>query len=324
MYKYKKYLFLLSTTALAVTKIHADTTALDSSKNNGVLATKPSISWSIDSSGSNTSDKAEYGHIYNMSDDSWVVDASFPTNNFMINCKKSTKGKWIKNSIVSLQPGEFCNTAIEKNSVLRLGKANSPEDQWQTYKLDMNKLMRAFLIRESDSISVSNSTEQVNQPYNGTGAYVNLNAGIATQQFLPMGSFAGSFNAGFNFNRGFALEAGYTNIAGLQFGASQTNNIFDMAVKGTVPLSSVLDLYGRLGGGVNYMSWGGSTSDAPSWFSEQRSSTNFVGLASLGGSFVLSRHFDLHIEDTLFIPIGGGNATAGQINMIQGGVQFNF
>ncbi len=162
------------------------------------------------------------------------------------------------------------------------------------------------------------------EPYNGAGAYINANAGLATQQNLPTGGFTFNANAGYNFNRGFALEGGYTNIASSQFGSTLTNNIFDIAAKGTIPLSSVFSLYGRLGGGLQYMSWGGTAVNAPSWYANERSGVNFVGLASIGGSFNLSRHFDLRLEDTMFVPMGGGNPNTGQVNTILGGVQYNF
>lgn len=156
------------------------------------------------------------------------------------------------------------------------------------------------------------------------GAYINANFGAATLQYLPTGSFIFVANAGYNFNRGFALEGGYSQLTSSQFGATQTNNIFDVAAKGTIHLSNIFALYGRLGTGINYMSWGGTATDAPGWFANQRSSNNFMWLAAGGASFTLSKHFDLRLEDTLYIPMGGGNSTAGTINAVTGGVQFNF
>lgn len=157
-----------------------------------------------------------------------------------------------------------------------------------------------------------------------SGAYLNVNAGSATFQYLPTGSFIFTGNAGYNFNRGFALEGGYAQLTSSQFGATQTNNIFDVAAKGTIHLGNVFALYGRLGTGINYMSWGGTATDAPVWFANQRSSSNFMWLAAGGASFSLSRYFDLRLEDSVYIPMSGGNSTAGTINAITGGVQFNF
>lgn len=155
--------------------------------------------------------------------------------------------------------------------------------------------------------------------------YININNGIATQQFLPTGSWVGTLNAGYNFNSALAIEGGYALLAGSQFGSTASNNIFDVAVKGTLSLSSLFSLYGRLGAGLDYFGWSGTANaGTPSWYCTQNNSANFVGLASLGGSFKLSEHFDLRLEDTMYVPIGGGNATAGQANLVLGGVQFNF
>lgn len=173
----------------------------------------------------------------------------------------------------------------------------------------------SFFVYANDSAAVSD----------GSGAYINLNFGLANQSYTPTGMFATSANAGYSFNRALAVEAGYTNLAGSEFGATQTNNIFDVAVKGTIPFNNIFALYGRLGGGLNYFSWGGvANAGTPVWYANQRSSVNFVGLASIGGSFALSRHFDLRLEDTMYIPMGGGNPTTGQSNLVLGGVQYNF
>ncbi len=178
-------------------------------------------------------------------------------------------------------------------------------------------LLSGILLAYADEAATPNS--------NGSGAYVNLNFGLANQSYTPTGLFTTNANVGYNFNHALAVEAGYTNLAGSEFGATQTNNIFDVAVKGTIPFNSVFSLYGRLGGGLNYFSWGGVANvGTPGWYANQRSSVNFVGLAGIGGSFALSRHFDLRLEDTMFIPMGGGNPTVGQSNLVLGGVQYNF
>ena len=99
------------------------------------------------------------------------------------------------------------------------------------------------------------STVMADEAQSAAGAYINVNAGFATQQSLPTGSVAVTANAGYNFNRGLALEGGYALLPSSQFGASTFNNLFDVAVKGTVPLGEVFSLYGRLGAGLNYFTW---------------------------------------------------------------------
>lgn len=158
-----------------------------------------------------------------------------------------------------------------------------------------------------------------------SGAYINANAGFGTLQYLPTGSFAATLNAGYAFNRSFGLEGGYAWLPSSQYGASQYNNIFDVAAKGTLPLSKVFSLYGRLGAGVNYQSFSGTTNPGtPSSYCQNSTLTNFVGLAGVGGSFALSNHFDLRLEDTVYVPFGGGNQSAGATNLVLGGVQYNF
>ena len=166
----------------------------------------------------------------------------------------------------------------------------------------------------------------VNEPYDGSGAYVNINAGYGSQQFLPNGTFAGSFNAGYNFNRAFALEGGAALLAGQQYGsADSAQMIFDMAVKGTIPLSDVFSLYGRLGAGFSTLTYNGTQNSGPSWFANSSGVINsMVGLGSVGGSFKLDRHFDLRVEDTYYIPLGSSGVTSGNVNQALVGVQYNF
>ncbi|MDD3266613.1 MAG: outer membrane beta-barrel protein [Burkholderiales bacterium] len=155
------------------------------------------------------------------------------------------------------------------------------------------------------------------------GAYINANAGYGSLQNLPTGSFALGINAGYNFNRAFALEAGWTNLSSNQYGVTSYDNYYDVAVKGTLPLSDIFSLYGRLGGGINTTGFSG-TASVPNNCALCTSGSNYAWLAGLGASFALSQHFDLRIEDYMILPMGGGNLGYGNINNITGGVQYNF
>lgn len=158
-----------------------------------------------------------------------------------------------------------------------------------------------------------------------SGAYFNLNAGYGTQQFLPNGSFAGSLNAGYNFNRAFALEGGAALLSGKQYDVYSAQVIFDLAVKGTLPLSEVFSVYGRLGAGFSNLSYNGTQDNGPAWFAKSSGSVNsMVGLASLGASFKLDRHFDIRIEDNYYVPLANGTATSGNANQALVGLQYNF
>ncbi|MBX9866105.1 MAG: outer membrane beta-barrel protein [Burkholderiales bacterium] len=154
-------------------------------------------------------------------------------------------------------------------------------------------------------------------------AYINVNTGWASIHNLPTGSWAGSLNAGYNVNSYFALEGGYNILASSQFGATATSNIFDVAAKGALPLSDVFSLYGRAGIGYGIDGWSGTATGSPSWLCAGQYNSNYAtALVGLGGSFALSKHFDLRVEDYAFIPFS--NTMNGGINIVTFGTQYNF
>lgn len=156
-------------------------------------------------------------------------------------------------------------------------------------------------------------------------AYINLNTGIAKLYNLPTGSWVGAINAGYNFNDTFAVELGYNLLPSSQFGSTTvTENVFDVAVKGTLPLSEMFSLYGRLGLGVGTNGWSGAMVNASNCIlcNNNLSNTYGVGLAGIGASFKLSQHFDLRVEDYALVPFQ--NTYTGTANIVTGGVQYNF
>ena len=49
--------------------------------------------------------------------------------------------------------------------------------------------------------------------------------------------------------------------------------------------------------------WSGTATGSPSWLCAGQYNANYASaLVGLGGSFTLSKHFDLRIEDYAFIP----------------------
>lgn len=154
--------------------------------------------------------------------------------------------------------------------------------------------------------------------------YVNVNTGFATFANLPTGSWAGAINVGYNFNQALAIEIGDTLLPSSQFGTTTvTENVFDVAVKGTLPLSEMFSLYGRLGLGVGSNSWSGTAPVGNCILcGSGLNSTYGVGLAGIGASFKLSQRFDLRIEDYALIPFQ--NTYTGTANVVTGGVQYNF
>ncbi len=154
--------------------------------------------------------------------------------------------------------------------------------------------------------------------------YVNVNTGFATFANLPTGSWAGAINVGYNFNQALAIEIGDTLLPSSQFGTTTvTENVFDVAVKGTLPLTEMFSLYGRLGLGVGSNSWSGTAPVGNCILcGSGLNSTYGVGLAGIGASFKLSQRFDLRIEDYALIPFQ--NTYTGTANVVTGGVQYNF
>ena len=186
------------------------------------------------------------------------------------------------------------------------------------------KKFLAFVLAGSASLAFADvSATTTTQPANGSGAYINLNSGFATMQNVSNSSFALGANAGYSFNRAFALEGGWTVLPSQQSGQLSTYNIYDAAVKGTLPLTQMFSLYGRLGAGLGYSSWSGATCN-PAVYQTTGSAYNWGGLAGVGASFALSRHFDLRLEDYAFIPVSGGGGNFGGANVVTGGVQYNF
>ncbi|MEN9946542.1 MAG: hypothetical protein RLZZ293_928 [Pseudomonadota bacterium] len=155
--------------------------------------------------------------------------------------------------------------------------------------------------------------------------YFNINTGWATLLNLPTGSWTGSANLGYNFNQYFALEAGYNLLANHQYNdITTTTNIFDLAAKITIPTSSIFSLYTRAGLGIGLDGWGGTApTTAPSWFlTNDYHSVYTTSLLGLGGSFNLSRHFAINLEDYALIPLV--STMSGAINVVNLGVQYNF
>lgn len=156
--------------------------------------------------------------------------------------------------------------------------------------------------------------------------YINFNSGFADAANLPTGEIGFNLNAGYNFNRGIALEGGYNIFTGSEYGTTVSTGIFDAAVKGTIPLSNVFSLYGRMGLGYAMSNWSGSivnVDGAQCQICDKSLNSNYgIGLIGVGGSFALDRHWSLRLEDTAYIPFS--NTYNGTINAVTFGVQYDF
>lgn len=185
-------------------------------------------------------------------------------------------------------------------------------------------------------------------PSNRSGAYVNLNLGLLNSPnggnytFQDNGYNLSSYtddsllynlNAGYQFNRYFALEGGasfsqiaYSGITacdGIPCGmAAPTGNYtaFDIAAKGFVPLLDALTLYGKLGYSINM--YGFSTPDL---------SETIIGngaLLGLGLQLDAFKNWTISIEDnyTFLFAINNNNLNVPiqNPNVIMGGIGYKF
>lgn len=159
------------------------------------------------------------------------------------------------------------------------------------------------------------------------GYYINLNSGRGnfTQSALNSG-FAWSLNGGYQFNNYLAVDGGYTGIYTSQYnnGITLGGNLFDVAVKGILPLSNLFGLYGRIGGGyfVNGARGHINTSDiGDSIFSNGKPSQSASGLIGGGISLSINKSFEIHLEDSYITPL---NNQVSNINVLSVGLQYNF
>lgn len=148
-------------------------------------------------------------------------------------------------------------------------------------------------------------------------AYVDANIGMNTS-WSTLGLNA---DVGYMFNKYVGLEGGFTYSPGYNYtwgpnSWSSDYYMFDGAVKGVLPLTDMVALYGKLGLAFNNYSasWGGCpgySCGGPAY------SGSNVGLLMAGGvQFNLSRQWSLHVEDYA--------STGPNPNFLMFGGQFNF
>ena len=109
--------------------------------------------------------------------------------------------------------------------------------------------------------------------------YIDANLGDNTTS----NSMAYSGDVGYLFNRYFGLEGGVT-FSGSSNVTDSNFYLFDAAAKGILPLSSIVDLYGKLGVGMCNDCGNGS-------------GANLGVLFGGGVQFNLNKNWSLHLED---------------------------
>lgn len=179
----------------------------------------------------------------------------------------------------------------------------------------MKKILGAILGLASFAAFASNADNAV---------YIDANIGMNTSYSSGTGASNGTVNQsggyflggnfGVNVNRYLGLEVGYTNAwvnyggGSGQYGTIQYG-LTDFAVRGTIPLGEVFDLYGRIG----IAGYDNSPNGAA------MSVNNLGALYGMGAEWNLSKQWALSLEYW-----GATGSQAFQSGNIQGGVKFGF
>lgn len=189
-----------------------------------------------------------------------------------------------------------------------------------------NKLIIALsgLVLNSVVVAVTPETTSVFAEYDYSGAYFNLGAGWGVISNLPTGAFAGSAAVGYNFNRYFALEAGWAGLPSQQWGKLSNYNLYTLNLKGTLPVSDTLSFYGKLGSGAGYSSWSGTQGGNPAIYQNPGSASSWIAQASVGTSLALSDHFNIYLENSSYFPIATEAGSFSTTNATFLGFQYNF
>jgi hypothetical protein len=149
--------------------------------------------------------------------------------------------------------------------------------------------------------------------------YVGVGAGAGWNDVAsPAAAFR--VDAGYKVAPGFAVEVGTTGVtqSGGAYNASQ--QMYDLTVKGILPLGDTFDLFAQVGGAYQ-------TTGMPAVNS---SDVNMANSASMAGwQFVSGGGFDINLTKSVSFNITdlyyyGSNNALGNSNVVLGGMKFSF
>ena len=141
-------------------------------------------------------------------------------------------------------------------------------------------------------LSVTVASYAANNSYGDSHpVYVDINSGVNTSN----NNLGLNANVGYLFNRYYAVEAGLT--------GSDNYFLYDVAAKGILPLGSIVNLYGKLGVGVNN-------------YSGTNSPTTIGILYGAGVGFNIAHNWEIHVEDD--------TVTGANPNFLMFGGQYKF
>lgn len=158
--------------------------------------------------------------------------------------------------------------------------------------------------------------------------YMNFGLGFGSAQRFSGSSLAiNAMTMGFYYKPGLAVEIGMDMLPnGTYQGSDAMINTFHVAAKGVLPLSSIFNLYGKLGLGVN-SGQGTQTSTSSSMGMDMQSmqmitSVNIGPYYGAGMQFNLSKRFAIYLEDSGVISVSGSNTNSfGSTNITTAGLE---
>lgn len=155
--------------------------------------------------------------------------------------------------------------------------------------------------------------------------YMNFGLGIGNAQNLSNSSLAiNAMTMGFYYQPSLAVEIGMDMIPnGTYQGSNAMINTFHLAAKGVLPLSSVFNLYGKLGVGVNSGQGTQTTMSSMGMQNMQMiTSVNVGPYYGAGMQFNLSKRFAIYLEDSGVIALGGASSNNfGSTNITTAGLE---
>lgn len=146
------------------------------------------------------------------------------------------------------------------------------------------------------------------------------------------GGFAGMVNVGFNFNKTFAIEGGYTGTSSTPdnlvvnsiLGIPTLNySLYDLAMRSTLHLGQYFSFYGKVGGAIEQANW----TQGSFWGQNYQPGPNTTSFGALlgGGASVDLGPIGIFLEFDQYLAITGQNAaTPANLSLINLGLQYNF
>jgi hypothetical protein len=145
----------------------------------------------------------------------------------------------------------------------------------------------------------------------GSGVYFDVGAGFSDVSPLPNKGAAIGADVGYLFNPYYGLELGVNVMPSTQWNNNLLNsyNVYNIALRGQLPLGKIFSLYGKLGLGVASSNWSGDfvsmnkDSCNGTYQCTNSSATDLIGVGTFGISFKLNDKLSLYLENNNYQPL---------------------